>query len=155
MTNRLWRAQLALVWAFGLAVFFFLFGLLGGPHGGNSNSVYDMVYAPLPEGTSVRGSLANPYAWFTLLGAMVAWLAPLLAAYLAWQGRRALRALGETDADVTLRDRIRAGTLAAFVIAAAYLTPIGWTLVYGLTRWTFMNVWGEGPDAATLGLALF
>jgi hypothetical protein len=41
--------------------------------------------------------------------------------------------------------------VAAFVIAAFYLTPIGWTLVYGLTRWTMMNIWGEGPDAARLG----
>jgi hypothetical protein len=147
VTNRLWRAQLALVWAFGLAVFFFLFGLIGGPHGGNSNSVYDMVYAPLPEGTSIRGSLANPYAWLTLLAMAVAWLAPPFAVYLAWRGRRALKGEGEQ----ALRDRIRAGTIAAFVIVAVYVTPVGWTLVYGLTRWTFMNIWGEGPDASQLG----
>ncbi|MET7971447.1 hypothetical protein [Micromonospora sp. NPDC005305] len=35
--------------------------------------------------------------------------------------------------------------------ARTYLTPVGWTLVYGLTRWTIMNIWGEGPDAAQLG----
>ncbi|MFU8872874.1 hypothetical protein [Micromonospora sp. SL4-19] len=147
MTNGLWRAQLALVWAFGLAVFFFLFGLLGGPAGGNTNSVYDMVYAPLGEGQSVRGSLANPFAWFTMLAMAVAWLAPLFAALLAWRGRRALRDEGEQ----ALRDRIRAGTVAAFVIVVSYLTPIGWTLIYGLTRWTIMTIWGEGPDAAQLG----
>jgi hypothetical protein len=147
MTNRIWRAQLALVWAFGLAVFVFLFGLIGGVHGGNSNSVYDMVYAPLPEGTSVRGSLAGPYGLLTLLAMAVAWLAPLFAAYLAWRGRRALKG----DGDQALRDRIVAGSIAAFVIVAVYLTPIGWTLVYGLTRWTAMNIWGEGPDAANLG----
>ncbi|MFE9657326.1 hypothetical protein [Micromonospora sp. NPDC006431] len=147
MTKGLWRAQLALVWAFGLAVFFFLFALLGGPHGGNSNGVYDMVYGPLPEGVSVRGSLAFPPAWFTLLAMAVAWLAPLIAAFLFWQGRRALKGDGEQG----LRDRIQAGTVAAFVIVVSYLTPIGWTLVYGLTRWTIMNIWGEGPDAARLG----
>jgi hypothetical protein len=147
MTNGLWRTQLALVWAFGLAVFFFLFGLLGGPHGGNSNSVYDMVYAPLDEGQSVRGSLAGPVAWFTMLAMVVSWLAPLFAAFLAWRGRRWLKREGEQ----ALRDRIRAGTVAAFVIAVSYLTPVGWTLVYGLTRWTMINIWGEGPDAAKLG----
>ena len=147
MTNGLWRAQLALVWAFGLAVFFFLFGLLGEAHGGNSNSVYDMVYAPLGEGQSVRGSLAHPIAWFTVLAMAVAWLAPLFAALLAWRGWRALKGEGEQG----LRDRIRAGTVAAFVIVVSYLTPVGWTLVYGLTRWTIMNIWGEGPDAAQLG----
>ncbi|WP_406073858.1 hypothetical protein [Micromonospora sp. NBC_01638] len=147
MTNGLWRTQLALVWAFGLAVFFFLFGLLGGPHGGDSNSVYDMVYAPLGEGQSARGSLAHPIAWLTVMAMVVAWLSPLLAAFLAWRGRRALKGEGEQ----ALRDRIRAGTVAAFVIALSYLTPVGWTLVYGLTRWTMMNIWGEGPDAAQLG----
>lgn len=147
MTNGLWRAQLALVWAFGLAVFFFLLGLLGGTHGGDSNSVYDMVYAPLGEGQSVRGSLAHPFAWFTVLAMAAAWLAPLFAAFLVWRGRRALMGEGEQD----LRDRIRAGTVAAFVIVVSYLTPVGWTLVYGLTRWTIMNIWGEGPDAAQLG----
>ncbi|MEU7867116.1 hypothetical protein [Dactylosporangium sp. NPDC049140] len=147
MTNALWRAQLALVWAFGLAVFFFLAGLLGGPHGGNSNSVSDMVYAPLPEGVSVRGTTASPFMWLTATAMVVAWLAPLFGALLAWFGRRALKDEGEPG----LRDRIRAGTLAAFVIVATYLTPVGWTLVYGLTRWTAMNIWGEGPDAAGLG----
>lgn len=147
MTSALWRAQLALVWAFGLAILFFLFGLLAGPHGGNSNSVYDMVYAPLGEGQSVRGSLAHPFAWFTLLAMAVAWLALPAAAFLAWRGRRALTGEGEP----ALRDRIRAGTVAAFVIAVSYLTPVGWTLLYGLTRWTMVNIWGEGPDAAQLG----
>ena len=102
MTNGLWRTQLVLVWAYGLAAFFFLFGLLGGPHGGNSNSVYDMVYAPLGEGRSVRGSLAHPFAWFTMLAMAVAWLAPLFAAFLAWRGRRALKGEGKQQA---LRDR--------------------------------------------------
>ena len=50
---------------------------------------------------------------------------PLAAAVLAWFGRRALKHDGESR----LRDRIRAGTLAAFVIVATYLTPVGWTLV--------------------------
>ncbi|NUT33264.1 MAG: hypothetical protein HOV79_09335 [Hamadaea sp.] len=153
MTNRLWRAQLALVWAFGLAVFCFLFGLLGGPHGGNSNSVYDMVYAPLHDGMSVRGTLSNPIAWFTLLGAVVAWAAPVVAIVLAVRGRRAMAAATGPE-KLDFRDRIRAGTVAAVVIVVAYLTPIGWTLVYGLTRWTFMNIWGEGPDAAQLGMVL-
>ncbi|WP_144118435.1 hypothetical protein [Catellatospora sichuanensis] len=147
MTDRLWRAQLTLVWAFGLAVFLFLFDLLGGVHGGNSNSVYDMVYAPLPEGTSIRGSIANPFGVLTLLAMVVAWLAPLLAALLAWRGRQALKGEGEQS----LRDRIQAGTIAAYVIVALYLTPVGWTLVYGLTRWTAMHIWGEGPDADSLG----
>ncbi|MGA8117438.1 MAG: hypothetical protein WCA46_27695 [Actinocatenispora sp.] len=147
MTNGLWRAQLALVWAFGLAVFVFLLDLLGGPHGGNSDSVADMVYSPLPEGESVRGTLSSPFTWFTLLAMAVAWLAPLFGTFLAWRGWRALKGEGEQ----TLRDRIRAGTVAAFVIVVSYLTPVGWTLVYGLTRWALMNVWGEGPEAARLG----
>ncbi|GAB4052257.1 hypothetical protein [Catellatospora paridis] len=147
MTDRLWRAQLTLVWAFGLAVFAFLYALLGGVHGGNSNSVYDMVYGPLPEGTSVRGSITQPFGVLTLLAMVAAWLVPLLAALLAWRGRRALKGEGEQS----LRDRIQAGTIAAYVIVALYLTPVGWTLVYGLTRWTAMNIWGEGPDAANLG----
>lgn len=148
MTDRLWRAQLALVWAFGLAVSVFLFDLIGGVHGGNSNSVYDMVYAPLPEGTSVRGEILQPFGLLALLAMAVVWLAPLLAALLAWRGWRALRAEG---GEQPLRDRIQAGTIAAYVIVALYLTPVGWTLVYGLTRWTAMNIWGEGPDAANLG----
>ncbi|MFI5908431.1 hypothetical protein [Dactylosporangium sp. NPDC051541] len=147
MTNALWRVQLTLVWAWGLAVFGFLFALLGGPHGGNSDSVYDMVYAPLPDGVSVRGTAASPFTWLTAGAMAVAWLAPLAAVVLAWLGRRALRRGGELG----LRDRVRAGTLAAVVIAASYLTPVGWTLVYGLTRWTAMNIWGEGPDAGSLG----
>ncbi|MEU8001031.1 hypothetical protein AB0B66_07705 [Catellatospora sp. NPDC049111] len=147
MTDRLWRAQLAMVWAFGLAVFVFLFDLIGGVHGGNSNSVYDMVYAPLPEGMSVRGSILQPFGLLTLLAMVAVWLAPPFAVLLAWRGRRALRGEGEQS----LRDRIQAGTIAAYVIVALYLTPVGWTLVYGLTRWTAMNIWGEGPDAANLG----
>ncbi|GAA2395711.1 hypothetical protein Cme02nite_56080 [Catellatospora methionotrophica] len=148
MTDRLWRAQLTLVWAFGLAVCAFLCALLiGGVHGGNGTSVYAMVYAPLHEGTSIRGSLANPFGVLTLLGMVVAWLSPLAAVLLAWRGRRALRGEGEQS----LRDRIEAGTIAAYVIAALYLTPVGWTLIYGLTRWTAMNIWGEGPNAANLG----
>lgn len=146
MTMRLWRAQLALVWAFGLAVFFFVYGLLGGPHGGNSNAVLDMVYGPLPEGVSVRGTLANPFAWFTFAAAVAAWLVPLFAVWLAWRGRRALK----DEAEQSIRDRVRYGTIAAYVIVALYLTPVGWTLVYGLTRWSTMNIWGEGPDAGTL-----
>jgi hypothetical protein len=106
-----------------------------------------MVYAPLDEGLSVRGSLAGPVAWFTMLAMVVSWLAPLFAAFLAWRGRRWLKREGEQ----ALRDRIRAGTVAAFVIAVSYLTPVGWTLVYGLTRWTMIDIWGEGPDAAQLG----
>ncbi|MEV0453610.1 hypothetical protein [Catellatospora methionotrophica] len=148
MTDRLWRAQLTLVWAFGLALFAFLSGLLiGGVHGGNGTSVYDMVYAPLHEGMSIRGSLIDPIGLLTLLGMVVAWLSPLAAVLLAWRGRRALKDEGEQS----LRDRIQAGTIAAYVIAALYLTPVGWTLLYGLTRWTAMNIWGEGPDAANLG----
>jgi hypothetical protein len=144
---RLWRAQLALVWAFGLAVFIFLFGLLGGPHGGNTNAVYDMVYAPLPEGVSVHGSMASPFAWFTFVAAVLAWLVPLFAVLLAWRGRRVLKG----EAEQAIRDRVRYGTIAAFVIVAFYLTPAGWTLVYGLTRWSMIDIWGEGPDAANLG----
>ncbi|GAA3454944.1 hypothetical protein [Dactylosporangium matsuzakiense] len=150
MTNALWRTQLALVWAYGLAIFCFLFALLGGPHGGTSGSVYDMVYGPLPDGVSVRGSVASPVTWLTAAAMAVAWLAPLAAVALAWSGRRALRSGGDTG-DTGLRDRVRAGTLAAAAIAVSYLTPVGWTLVYGLTRWTAMNIWGEGPDAGSLG----
>jgi hypothetical protein len=147
MTKALWRAQLALVWAFGFAVFSFLNGLTAAPHGGSSYSVYDVVYAPLPEGVSVLGSLMHPFAWFTVLATAVAWLAPLFAAVLAWSGWRALK----VDGEPALRDRIQAGTIAAFVILVLYVTPVGWTLVYGLTRWTMMDVWGEGPAAAQLG----
>jgi hypothetical protein len=95
----------------------------------------------------MRGSLDSPSSWFTVLALAVAWLAPLFATVLAWTGWRALK----RDGEPALRDRIRAGTIAAFVILVIYLTPVGWTLVYGLTRWTAVNIWGEGPDAAGLG----
>ncbi len=147
MTNGLWRAQLALVWAFGLAVVVFLAELQYGLPLASTNGVYDRVYAPLHDGLSVRGSLSHPLTWSTLLAAAVAWVVPPIAALLAWSGRRALKGGGEH----ALRDRIRAGTVAAFVIVLVYLTPVGWTLVYGLTRWTLRNFWGEGPDAAELG----
>jgi hypothetical protein len=145
MTMRLWRAQLTLVWAFGLAVFFFLFDLLLGVH--YSSAVYDIVYAPLPEGVSVRGSMDNPFAWFIFVATVLAWLVPLFAVLLAWRGWRALKG----EAEQAIRDRVRYGTIAAFVIVALYLTPVGWTLVYGLTRWSMVEIWGEGPDAANMG----
>jgi len=95
----------------------------------------------------MRGSLASPNAWLTFAAAAAAWLAPFAAIYLAWQGRRALRG-GELE--TPLRDRLAYGTIAAYVIAASYLTPVGWTLVWGLTRVSTQYIWGEGPDAHNL-----
>jgi hypothetical protein len=135
------------VWLYGIAVLLFLFGLLGGVGGGNTNSVYDRVYAPLPEGQSVRGEILSPFAWFTIVAAAIVWLAPFAAALLAWQGRKAK----QDNPDPGTLDRLAYGTAASLAILGSYLTPVGWTLVYGLTRWSMMNIWGEGPDAANLG----
>lgn len=144
---KLWRAQLTLVWLYGIAVVFFLFGLLTPVGGGTTNSVFDKVYAPLPEGHSVRGELLSPFTWFTIVSAAIVWLAPFAAAVLFWQGRKAKK----DNPDPGTLDRLTYGTAASLAIALSYVTPIGWTLVYGLTRWSMIDIWGEGPDAATLG----
>ena len=61
------------------------------------------------------------------------------------------RAAGFPTAAAAQQELDRRPARHTYVIAVSYLTPAGWTLVYALTRWTMMNIWGEGPDAARLG----